>query len=210
MAQTTGPLFSMSAQGTIGNALTFQSWKGRNTTRQRPVPANPKTIAQRQARTWIMILNAIWRQVSDANREGWQAQADQGQYTKFNAFNSVNLNRRTNGLYPLASPIWTAPSVQATFDVPSWAGGAGQLEWSIFWDNPPEPTDLLYLSISTVNAADTNRPSAVIFAQFLDGSDHASYIVEQLPPGTYFARAQTRDMNGNLGQASVSGALVVT
>lgn len=43
MAKATGPLYSMSASGKIGNAIVFFSWKGVNAVRQWVVPTNRMT-----------------------------------------------------------------------------------------------------------------------------------------------------------------------
>jgi len=50
MAKVTGPLFSMSASGKLGNALVFGNWKGKNTVREWLKPANPKSSTQGDVR----------------------------------------------------------------------------------------------------------------------------------------------------------------
>jgi len=56
MAKVTGPLFSMSASGTLGNALVFSGWKGVKYVRQHVIPANPQSEDQGDAR---MILGGL-------------------------------------------------------------------------------------------------------------------------------------------------------
>lgn len=46
MAKAEGPLYSMSASGSIGGAITFGRWKGRNTVRRLVIPENPKSTLQ--------------------------------------------------------------------------------------------------------------------------------------------------------------------
>jgi len=46
MAKTTGPLFSISASGTIAKAMVFGTWKGRNVVRRWVVPENPESTLQ--------------------------------------------------------------------------------------------------------------------------------------------------------------------
>lgn len=46
MAKVTGPLMSLEASGTIGNALTFSRWVGRPYVRRYTVPGNPQTLIQ--------------------------------------------------------------------------------------------------------------------------------------------------------------------
>jgi hypothetical protein len=43
MAKTTGPLFSLTASGTVGNTITYSNWKGRSYVRRRVIPLNPQT-----------------------------------------------------------------------------------------------------------------------------------------------------------------------
>ena len=50
MAKVTGPLFSMSASGKLGDAVVYGAWKGVNTVRQWLKPANPQTASQGDTR----------------------------------------------------------------------------------------------------------------------------------------------------------------
>ena len=46
MAKVTGPLYSMSASGKIGDALVFFGWKGNNVVRGFVIPSNPQSTGQ--------------------------------------------------------------------------------------------------------------------------------------------------------------------
>ncbi len=61
MAKVTGPLFSVSASGKIGDAIVFFPWKGRHVVRQWLKPANPKSADQGDIR---LILGALGRACS--------------------------------------------------------------------------------------------------------------------------------------------------
>lgn len=50
MAKVTSPLMSMDASGSLGGAITFAKWKGRNYVRQLVIPSNPQTSGQQDAR----------------------------------------------------------------------------------------------------------------------------------------------------------------
>jgi len=46
MAKVSGPLYSMSASGKLGNAMVYFGWKGVNVVRQWLIPANPQSATQ--------------------------------------------------------------------------------------------------------------------------------------------------------------------
>jgi len=50
MAKVTGPLFSLSASGKIGNIMVHFGWKGRNVVRQWLKPTNPQDQQQKEVR----------------------------------------------------------------------------------------------------------------------------------------------------------------
>jgi len=43
VVRVTGPLYSQDASGTIGKAIVFSKWKGRNYVRKHVKPANPQS-----------------------------------------------------------------------------------------------------------------------------------------------------------------------
>jgi len=50
MAKTTGPLFSLTASGTVGKTITYSNWKGRPYVRRRVIPLNPMLAGQMAVR----------------------------------------------------------------------------------------------------------------------------------------------------------------
>lgn len=53
MAKVTGPLFSMSASGKLGDAMVFFPWKGLNVVRQWVIPANKMSAPQGNQRVTL-------------------------------------------------------------------------------------------------------------------------------------------------------------
>ena len=53
MAKLTGPFFSLKASGQLGKTLVAFPWKGINALRTYVIPANPRSIAQRQQRGYF-------------------------------------------------------------------------------------------------------------------------------------------------------------
>lgn len=53
MAKVIGPLLSLGASKSVGNALTFANWKGLNTVRIKSSPSNPQTTSQMSGRAFF-------------------------------------------------------------------------------------------------------------------------------------------------------------
>ena len=84
MAKVTGPLFSMSASGTIGNAIVFGTWKGIETCRQYAIPSNPRTTKQVNLRNAFALAVAYWQTFDDAAKATWDTFAEGTQKSGFN------------------------------------------------------------------------------------------------------------------------------
>lgn len=61
MTRVQGPLFSVTASGTIGDAIVYSNWKGLPYVRSRVIPANPRTDAQQSQRTLLTSGVSVWQ-----------------------------------------------------------------------------------------------------------------------------------------------------
>ena len=86
MAKVTGPLFSISASGTVGKAFTFGIWKGIQYVREWFKPANPRTAQQTNMRTAMTLIVAYWQAQGQAVKDVWNAFASGYAMTGFNMF----------------------------------------------------------------------------------------------------------------------------
>ena len=93
MVKTTGPLFSLAASGTLGEAIVYSSNKGRSYVRQHVTPANPQTGAQIGRRAMTKFLSKQWASISAVDQATWQDLADQMVVSPDNAYISQNLER---------------------------------------------------------------------------------------------------------------------
>ena len=50
MAKITGPLFSLTASGSVGKTIVYSAWKGRPYVRRLVIPMNPQNVAQTEVR----------------------------------------------------------------------------------------------------------------------------------------------------------------
>ena len=91
MAKLTAPLFSLKASGTIGEALTYASWRGIEYVRTRVIPQNPQSAAQTAVREVFKTLNNLWNRAPTYMRAPWAANAAGKAYTDRNKFVSRNV-----------------------------------------------------------------------------------------------------------------------
>jgi hypothetical protein len=71
MAKTKGPAFSLTASGTIGNALTYQKNKAGKYVRGYNKPSGPPSINQEVIRQYTKEAVALWHWLTDDERELW-------------------------------------------------------------------------------------------------------------------------------------------
>ena len=94
-------MFSLSASGTLADAITFSSWKGRSYVRERVIPSNPKSGDQTGRRAMFKFLTQNWSGVGDADKATWQDLADQLVAARFNGYVSRNMGNWHNFLTPM-------------------------------------------------------------------------------------------------------------
>lgn len=86
MAKVVGPLYSVSASGTIADAFTFGSWKGIQWVRTWFKPFNPKTPKQVNIRTAMALIVAYWHTQTQVSKDLWNAYVAGKKYTGMNYF----------------------------------------------------------------------------------------------------------------------------
>lgn len=82
-------MFSVTASGTIGDAITYSNWKGLPYVRSRVIPANPKTVSQVSIRTLLTSGVSIWQdagQVPAASKLSWDYYASGTGMSGFNRY----------------------------------------------------------------------------------------------------------------------------
>ena len=125
------------ARGKLGGVVFSRNRNGAYV-RRGTTPVNPNTVAQQERRDQVMDLSTAWRDLTEAERAGWENLGDQitrvnkvgNTYTLtgLQAFQSINQNRFTNG----AALVTTAPILDNPVNVSSItldaSGGALTLE----------------------------------------------------------------------------------
>lgn len=107
MSRVTGPLFSLTASGTIGDVLTYSKWKGLPYVRVRVIPSNPQTAGQTSIRNTLTAGVSIWRdtsQVPTASKTSWDYYASGTGMSGFNRYMKDFIETNTQQVAP-----WTVP-----------------------------------------------------------------------------------------------------
>lgn len=184
---------SFDASGTIGGAITFSKWKGRNYIRRHAIPSNPKTGAQVATRAMMRFLTTQWASLTAGQQAEWAAQATSDNITPLNAFVRYNMKRWTQFGDPFMDLTGVASTVP-TLGALSLTGGVGQLTglqnttalndgWGLLWalskntGFTPAKTDIVYV----------NRV----------GASSTSVVLTGLTPGVWYVR--TAAFGKNLG-----------
>lgn len=122
MVKLTAPLHSQAASGSLAEALTFSSWKGRAYAKQKGLPADPKSGGQVSFRTMFKFLTTQWDLLSTANQATWDQLAIPQHIAPYNAYVQHNLDRWYNfnapsKVYPATAVAWESETL---FTVATW------------------------------------------------------------------------------------------
>ena len=115
MARVTGPLMSMSASGTVGKALTYGAWKGREWCREWFIPQNPKSFKQVNIRKALTLLIASWQTQTTEAKAKWDTYAEAFRMAGVNKFVGKGLKAYIEQLDTDTTPA----SVSLTGDPPA-------------------------------------------------------------------------------------------
>jgi hypothetical protein len=105
---------SLSASGTLADAITFSIWKGRPYVRERVIPSNPKSPGQTGRRAMFKFLSQDWQNIGAAAQATWDDLAEQIIAAPYNAYMKGNLEAWHNFLPP--SMFSTFPGVDTPSD----------------------------------------------------------------------------------------------
>lgn len=89
MSKVTGPLFSLTASGTIGDVITYSRWKGIPYVRTRVIPQNPQTDDQVSVRNTMAAGVSAWKDdasVPAASQASWAYYASGTGMSGFNRY----------------------------------------------------------------------------------------------------------------------------
>jgi len=105
MPKVTGPLFSITALGTLGKVITFQKNRSGSIVTKMPVPKKGTTEDQEAARSKFQAAAASWSSLTENEKANWNSVAAGTKQTGFNIY----LKEYLTGTYILDQGIYTVP-----------------------------------------------------------------------------------------------------
>lgn len=199
MAKLGGPLMSMSASGTVGNIITFATWKGRPYVRTRVIPSNPKTPAQLGVRAMMTFLSQQWAGLSVGNKGTWDLAADARKISPFNAFVAANQGFWRDNMPP--GKIQTLLRVAAPSLISSSTAGASGRYLGIELTNGVAAGQwgiIVFVGLVTGFSLDWN--TARLVAPLASGAT-GSYLIGPVANDDYFIRYASFSADGMWNQA---------
>jgi len=208
MAKVSGGALSFGVSGTVGDVLTFATWKGRPYVRRKVIPANPNTPAQIGVRAAMKWGGQVWATLSPSDQATWDAKATQGNFSGFNAFMKTNAGDWSNGMgFQRQDPAETA--VAAVIPTLPTASVAGR-QVTIGWKEPATGTlfgSVVHIS-QTTGFAPASGNTAVIVDSETNGADNEA-VLATLKPGVYYYRVRCFDVAGIFGPATAQATFTV-
>jgi hypothetical protein len=204
MVKLYGPLFSLEASGTVAQAITFASWKGRAYARQRVVPANPRTGPQKGMRAMLRFLSQAWAALTAPNKATWVTRAAQTNISPFNAYVSYNQSRMRHYKGPTKQDPATEISAAPSAPVTTPTGGVHQVQLSIAdGATPPQWGWLIHRGATGFTPSYDTAIAAIIRT-----GTPTVYIDAPLVAATYYYRIRGIGDDGLFGtlEAEKSGA----
>lgn len=197
MPKVKGPLLSLGATGSLGEALIFQSQRNRPVVKRFAKPTNPDSLAQRANRARTSFLSKLWSNLSGIEKNSWAAIAESestGAYANFLRFNLSSFSHELapSRAYPpvRAQTLLTIASVIALNGVGFADIRTTELQYG------QSLATLVHRSV--VSGFTPTMRNAVI----IDLCDAVSVIYKRhtdknLQPGTYYYRATMISNDGN-------------
>lgn len=172
MPKLTGPLFSLSASGSLAKTLVFAKWKGVQYARQHVVPQNPDTVDQRAVRQVFKNMSAVYALLGADATQSWKNAALGLPLTERNVFVRDGLLLLLNAMawdsFPVLKPfqglglLATAPvvagndllEVTPTFPtIPSGWTVTGAISVAVFDQDPTSAQDWDPAAVATKYSA---------------------------------------------------------
>jgi hypothetical protein len=146
MVKLKSPMMSLDASGSIGSAITFSKWKGRNYARKLVVPANPQSGLQTGMRAGMSYLSKNYASLTAGEKTAWEAHVASLSISGINGYirhNQARLRRNLGvqsayndtAAAAIAAPTGGAAAAAPKSVVLTWVDSAGtdHKATAIYW-----------------------------------------------------------------------------
>lgn len=200
--KVTGPMFSLSASGSIGGVVTAATWKGRPYFRQLVKPSNPKSAGQTATRAMWKYLTQVWNQLTTGEKSSYEVYANGTNITPFNAFLKWNMARWSQD----AGPQWNYDATEAgtvsAGNLDLEAVGVKQVTFNV-GVNPDPTTDVSIVIYRSTTTGFTPQHTNAVGVVFQAPTTTAMYIDTGLISGTtYYYKSRCSNNTGKWGAYS--------
>lgn len=208
MVKVAAPALSLDASGSLGGAMVFSKWKGRNYVRTLVIPANPKSGPQTGLRSMFKFLSQNWAALTAGNKATWLTAATAAAVSAFNRYVQYNQLRARNFLGPTAAYPEALVSTSPTAPTATATAGVRQITLSI--TKGANPATWGWMIFRSQTTGFTPAFSNMIAAVKIDGSGNGSYVDTPLPAGTYYYKIKGFNLDAVLGTLSTEYSATVT
>ncbi len=184
MVKVYAPMLSLDASGSLGEAIVFSKWKGRNYVRQLVKPANPKSGGQVGIRSMFKFLAQIWDGLTSGNKASWEDRADDMIVSPFNAMMSYNQKRWRDFNTPSNEDPATLVGTEPTG--PTGVATPNERSMTLVITDGVNPPDYGYAIFrSTTGTFNLNWDNCIAVIPW-DSGGTTEYIDSPLVPDQYF------------------------
>ncbi len=184
MVKVAGPAMSLEASGSLGGIIVFSKWKGRPYVRTLVRPSNPKSGGQVGVRSMFKFLSQKWAAITAPEKASWEDRADQGVYSTFNAYMSLNQGRWRDFQSPSKDAAVAAVGTPATTGAVTAVAGLRSATLTIAITVPDDGWGIaVFRSTSTGFATAFDN---LIGVGVINGTDDVVVIDTPLTADTYY------------------------
>lgn len=208
MALVTGPLQSFDASGKVANSIVFAKWKGRNYVRQHVIPSNPKSPLQVGVRSMMAFLSRTWAGLGSTEKGSWEAPANAGIFSPFNAYCRANMDLWGRDLAPFQEypqDLTTTPVALADLTP---TGGVRSCSVSVTVGTNTNSWGIVICRSQSMGFTPSRANAIAVLAA--GNGDTVVHLDTPLAPGTYYYRACNFNIDGAIGAYIAEETATVT
>lgn len=209
MASVQSPLFGLDASGSIGGAITFSKWKGRNYVRIKATPSNPRSAGQTAQRAMMRFLSQVWALMTGLEQAAWDDLSKIGNVSPFNAFVRFNLDRWTQFNFPFDMPTPTAGTVPV-MGAMTLTGGKGIIQVDQVITTANDIWGMIVYKDGAAIVTQTKDMVAYVSKDIVGDGGTMTVILNGLEAGTYHIRTSGIDQEGEESALVADASVVVT